>query len=168
MATFHHLDSKSINTLTKLKPYLDPKDNFSAYRQALRKSTGPCVPLLGKCIAARSLLSAEYHEAVHIHDLRATMAQSHDQFDDMGTAMVNFEKWRRFHSAAHEFLHHKPPDMSQYRQSGFFAYVQNQLRGIAIGSAADRDFERRSKELVEAEQKPHKRHLVDLDYLGIR
>lgn len=166
--TFGRLDHKSRSNLTKLKSYMDSKDNFSAYRKALKKSTNPCIPWLGEKIIARSLFPIEHHVAIHIHDLHTTVSQSHDEVDVNGTTMINFEKWRRLHLAARDFLDYRPPDTSHDCQSGFVAYFQDRLRDITVGPTADEDFERLSKKLEAVEDDMHERRTSDLELLGIR
>lgn len=149
--TFERLDMKSRRSLEKLGGYLDPTHNFSAYRAALISSEKPCIPIL----------------AVHMHDLHATVARSPDEVDINGTTMINFAKWRRFHTTAHEFLHHKPPDMSKHRNSEFFVYLQDQLGRVTVGAETDQGFERQSKRHAKVEEKMREQRLPELYMLGI-
>ena len=148
---------------------MDPTHNFSTYRTALNSTDKPCIPLLGEHCRTLPRVSQTNgcDLAVHLHDLHAAITQSSDGVNISGTEMINFLKWRRFYSTARDFLHHKPPDMSKHRESGIFAYMQQQLRGIAVGTKVDEGFERQSKKLEEAERKMRDLRLPELHLLGI-
>lgn len=50
-----------------------------------------------------------------------------------------------------ETLHHKPPDLEQYRQQGYLAYLENQLQFVHIGEDTDDELMKRSIALRKGE-----------------
>jgi hypothetical protein len=72
-----------------------------------------------------------------------------------GSPMINFAKWMEFHTCLKDVIRHKPPDISQYRQTNAKAleYLESQLHGIPPGSTIDQDLEKRSREILEQERR---------------
>lgn len=108
----------------------------------------------------------ERNTAVHIHDLHAALSQGTDEVDTNGATLINFAKWRRFHISTTDILQHKPPDMSKH-QTGVLAYLEHQLRTVAVAKIMDEGFEKQSKKLAAAEVTMRDHRALELDLLGM-
>jgi hypothetical protein len=87
-----------------------------------------------------------------------------------GVPMINFAKWIAFYAYIKDVLQHKPPNVSQYRQTraGVVAYLEHQLRGISVGSVVDQALEGRSSKVEKTEEMMRQLRIPELNAVGMR
>ena len=89
--------------------------------------------------------------------MRTALSKAKDTVDTNGIPMINFAKWTELYTCIKDVLRHKPPDVSDYRQTkaGVLAYLECQLRGISLDSTMDQDLEEIGIKLREEEEQIH-------------
>jgi len=138
-----------------MRDLLNPRRNHTAYKTALGDSNSrTCIPWL----------------AIHIQEMHTAFSKEPDMVEIQSVPMINFAKWARFHDCIKDIFQHKPPDVSQYRQTkkGVLAYLEDQLSGISVGSTTKRCLEKRSKELEQQEKEMRRQRIPDLHAVGMR
>lgn len=126
--------------LKELGHVLDPSSNHRGYHKVLdqvvdQEMRNYCVPWL----------------AVHLKELRSVLTHNPIVVEDEGRPLINFQRYVKFMDKIKETLHHKPPDLEQYRQQGYLAYLENQLQFVHIGEDTDDELMKRSIALRKGE-----------------
>jgi len=70
---------------------------------------------------------------VHLKDLHSVLKHNPIVVEDEGRPLINFQRYVKFVDKIKEILHYKHPDLEQYRQQGYLAYLENQLQCVCIG-----------------------------------
>ena len=70
---------------------------------------------------------------MHLKDLHSVLKHNPILVEEEGRPLINFQRYAKFVDKIKETLHYKPPDLEQYRQQGYLAYLENQLHCACIG-----------------------------------
>ncbi|KAJ6455838.1 ras guanine nucleotide exchange factor domain-containing protein [Mycena sanguinolenta] len=153
------LSSHHEDMLQELKSLLDPSNNHSTYRKALKPTTALdpkyrdfCIPWL----------------AVHLRDLHSLLQNYPPTVEVQGRTLVNFRRYSKFMEHVRGMRLLKPPDLERYRETGQLAYLQHQLRGVHFDSDTDVALMERSLELEADETRIHRTRALELKRLGFR
>lgn len=82
--------------------------------------------------------------------------------------MINFAKWRRFHAILRDVLRHRPPDISECRNLGVQAYLEQQLHAISLSTFVDEQLESRSHKLAAEEEIMREAKIPELMAVGMK
>ncbi|KAF7359517.1 Serine/threonine-protein kinase STY17 [Mycena sanguinolenta] len=150
----HHQDM-----LQDLKSLLEPSNNHSTYRKALKPTTALdpkyrdfCIPWL----------------AVHLRDLHSLLQNYPPTVEVQGRTLINFRRYSKFMEHVRGLRLLKPPDLDRYRETGQLAYLQHQLRGVHFDPNTDVALMERSLELEADETRIHRTRALELKRLGFR
>jgi len=75
---------------------------------------------------------------VHLKDLCSVVTHNPIVVEDEGRSLINFQRYVKFMDKIKEISHYKPPDLEQYRQQGYLAYLENQLQCVYIGQNGEK------------------------------
>ena len=81
-----------------------------------------------------------------------------------GRPLINFQRYVKFMDKIKEILHYKPPNLEQYRQQGYLAYLENQLQCVCDEENTDDELMKKSIELRKGEVLEIKRRLTGVGF----
>jgi son of sevenless-like protein len=83
--------------------------------------------------------------------LHSVLKHNPIEVKEEGRPLINFQRYVKFMDKIKGILHYEPPDLEQYRQQGYLAYLENQLQCVCIGENIDGELMKKSIELQERE-----------------
>lgn len=102
--------------------------------------------------------------------MNGVFRQDKDLVEVGGTQMINFAKWTSLHVCMRDVFRYKPPNIPEYRQrkADALAYLEQQLKGISMGSRIDDSMEARSHALEQKEEVMRQLRIPELSAVGMR
>ena len=171
--TKENLSSRMSRNLKELKDIFNPSSNHRGYHKVLnqvvdQKMRNYCVPWLGEdCFVDFEYWTySEIHllQAVHLEDLHSVLTHNPIEVKVDGRPLINFQRYIKFMDKIKEILHYKPPNLEQYRQQGYLAYLENQLQCVCNEENTDDELMKKSIELRKGEVLEIKRRLTGVGF----
>ncbi|KAJ3548437.1 hypothetical protein NMY22_g1270 [Coprinellus aureogranulatus] len=154
--TREYLNDRQMAQYEELVQLTDPEGNHSRYRQALKEVPDPAYA--DYCIPWIAVHLKELHSVLHANK-RAIMVKNRP--------LINFQRYNLFMDKLQEVLSYPPPDLERYRDGGELVYLEEKLKHVTLGEAAEEQIHSRGEALREIEKRPHTTRVARAGMLGM-